>query len=285
MYWDHCRTTVIVMDRMRGIPISQNEALLDAGVSLSKLSRAGVGIFLKQVFRDGFFHADMHPGNIFVAVDDENKGKFIALDFGIVGTLTETDKNYLARNFVAFFRRDYKGIATAHVEAGWAPPSTRTDDFEAAIRALCEPIFDRPLHEISFGKVLLHLFQISRRFNVEIQPQLVMLQKTLLNVEGLGRQLDPDLDLWKTAKPFLERWVSEQLGWRAMLHGVLEESPHWARALPQFPRLLHQALQQDRAAPFKPALNQLIAAQRCQNRLLALIAALLLVWLVIEYAR
>jgi ubiquinone biosynthesis protein len=281
MYWDYCSTTVIVMDRMRGIPVSHNEALLDAGISLSRLSRAGVEIFLTQVFRDGFFHADMHPGNIFVAVDGKDKGKYIALDFGIVGTLTETDKNYLARNFVAFFRRDYKGIATAHVEAGWAPPSTRADDFEAAIRALCEPIFDRPLHEISFGKVLLHLFQISRRFNVEIQPQLVMLQKTLLNVEGLGRQLDPDLDLWKTAKPFLERWVSEQIGWRAMLYGVLDESPHWVRTLPQFPRLMHQALRRDGAAQLKPDLDELIAAQRRQNRLLALIAALLLAWLIV----
>jgi ubiquinone biosynthesis protein len=283
MYWDYCSTTVIVMDRMRGIPISHNEALLDAGISLSKLSRAGVEIFLTQVFRDGFFHADMHPGNIFVAVDGEDKGKFIALDFGIVGTLTETDKNYLARNFVAFFRRDYKGIATAHVEAGWAPPSTRADDFEAAIRALCEPLFDRPLHEISFGKVLLHLFQISRRFNVEVQPQLVMLQKTLLNVEGLGRQLDPNLDLWKTAKPFLERWVNEQLGWRAMLYGVLDESPHWARTLPQFPRLIHQALRRDGAAQITPTLDKLVAVQRRMNRLLALIAALLLAWLAIEY--
>ncbi|MDR2789192.1 MAG: ubiquinone biosynthesis regulatory protein kinase UbiB [Candidatus Accumulibacter sp.] len=285
MYWDHCGTTVIVMDRMRGIPISHNEALAAAGISLPALSRAGVEIFLTQVFRDGFFHADMHPGNVFVAVDGEDKGKFIALDFGIVGTLTETDKNYLVRNFVAFFRRDYKGIATAHVEAGWAPPGTRTDEFEAAIRAICEPLFDRPLREISFGKVLLHLFQTARRFNIEVQPQLVMLQKTLLNVEGLGRQLDPDLDLWKTAKPFVERWVSEQLGWRAALRGVLEEVPHWARSLPQLPRLAHRALQREGAAQFDSGLDRLIAAQRLQNRLLALIAALLLARLVIEYVK
>jgi ubiquinone biosynthesis protein len=242
-----------------------------------------VEIFLAQIFRDGFFHADMHPGNIFVAVDEENKGKYIALDFGIVGTLTDADKDYLARNFVAFFRRDYKYVATAHLEAGWVPPDTRIDEFEAAIRSVCEPVFDRPLHEISFGKVLLRLFQTSRRFNVEIQPQLVMLQKTLLNVEGLGRQLDPNLDLWKTARPFVERWVSEQIGWRAALRSLADEAPAWARSLPQLPRLAHRALRQDGAAQIAPILTRLVAAQRRQNRLLALIAAALLAWLAIEY--
>ncbi len=283
VYWDFCSTTVMVMDRMHGIPISHNDALVAAGISLTELSRAGVEIFFTQVFRDGFFHADMHPGNIFVAVDGANKGKYIALDLGIVGTLTDTDKNYLAQNFLAFFQRDYKRVAEAHVEAGWAPPDTRVDEFEAAIRAVCEPIFDRPLHEISFGKVLLRLFQTSRRFNVQIQPQLVMLQKTLLNVEGLGRQLDPDLDLWKTAKPFLERWMSEQLGWRALLRGVKEESPGWARALPQMPRLVHHALRREGAAQLAPLLAELAAGQRRQNRLLALITVLLLVWLAIQY--
>ncbi|MDR2112810.1 MAG: ubiquinone biosynthesis regulatory protein kinase UbiB [Candidatus Accumulibacter sp.] len=286
VYWDFCSTTIMVMDRMRGIPISHNEALAAAGVSLSELSRAGVEIFFMQVFRDGFFHADMHPGNIFVAVDGVDKGKYIALDFGIVGTLTEADKNYLVRNFVAFLRRDYKSVATAHVEAGWVPAGTRVDEFEAAIRAVCEPVFDRPLHEISFGKVMLRLFQTSRRFNVEIQPQLVMLQKTLLQVEGLGRQLDPDLDLLNAARPFVERWMSEQIGWRAALHCVLEESTYWARSLPQLPRLAHQALRQEgTAAQLKPVLLRLVTAQRRQNRLLALIAALLLAWLALEYAR
>ena len=215
VHWDWCTSSVMVMERMHGIPISRREALAAAGVDLKALSRAGVEIFFTQVFRDGFFHADMHPGNIFVATEGKH-GRYIALDFGIVGTLTDTDKNYLAQNFLAFFRRDYKRVAQAHIEAGWAPADTRVDEFEAAIRAVCEPIFDRPLSEISFGKVLLRLFQTSRRFNVEIQPQLVMLQKTLLNIEGLGRQLDPDLDLWQTAKPFLERWMSEQLGWRGL---------------------------------------------------------------------
>ena len=283
VYWDLCTTTVMVMDRMHGIPISQNEALVAAGIDLSDLSRAGVEIFFTQVFRDGFFHADMHPGNIFVATCGEDKGKYIALDFGIVGTLTDTDKNYLAQNFLSFFRRDYKGVATAHVEAGWAPADTRVDEFEAAIRAVCEPIFDRPLREISFGKVLLRLFQTSRRFNIEIQPQLVMLQKTLLNIEGLGRQLDPNLDLWTTAKPFLERWMSEQLGWRAVLRGLKEESPHWARTVPQLPRLIHQALRRDKPAELAPILAELAATQRRQNRLLGFIALLLLAFLIIPY--
>ncbi|MDR0441408.1 MAG: ubiquinone biosynthesis regulatory protein kinase UbiB [Candidatus Accumulibacter sp.] len=283
MYWDFCSTSVMVMDRMHGIPISHNDTLVAAGIDLTELARAGVEIFLMQVFRDGFFHADMHPGNVFVAVDGEDKGKFIALDFGIIGTLTDADKNYLARSFVAFFRRDYKGVATAHVEAGWVPPDTRTDEFESAIRAICEPVFDRPLREISFGKVLLNLFQISRRFNIEVQPQLVMLQKTLLNVEGLGRQLAPDLDLWQAAQPFVERWVSEQLGWRALLYGVLDESPHWARALPQLPRLVHQALRRDSATRLLPIMDKLAAIQRRQNRLLTLIATLLLVWLATQY--
>jgi ubiquinone biosynthesis protein len=254
VYWDQCTTTVMVMERMRGIPISQTGALIVAGIDLPALSRAGVEIFFTQVFRDGFFHADMHPGNIFIATDPEHHGRYIALDFGIVGTLTDTDKNYLAQNFLAFFQRDYKRVATAHIEAGWAPPDTRADEFEAAVRAVCEPIFDRPLHEISFGRVLLRLFQTSRRFNVEIQPQLVMLQKTLLNIEGLGRQLDPNLDLWKTAKPFLERWMNEQVGRRAFQRGVEQEAPNWARMLPQLPRLVHQALARPEAPNVAPQL-------------------------------
>jgi ubiquinone biosynthesis protein len=283
VYWDFCCTTVMVMDRMYGIPISHSEALTAAGVSLTELSRAGVEIFFTQVFRDGFFHADMHPGNIFVAVDGADKGKYIALDFGIVGTLTESDKNYLARNFLDFFRRDYRRVAESHVEAGWVPPGTRTDELETAIRMVCEPIFDRPLREISFGKVLLRLFQTSRRFNVEIQPQLVMLQKTLLNVEGLGRQLDPDLDLWKTAKPLLERWVSEQIGWRAVLRGVKDESSDWARTLPQLPRLIDHALRREGLAQLAPILARLVAVERRQNLLLALIVALLLAGMAIQY--
>ena len=205
MHWDYCSQSVIVMERMHGIPISQTQKLIDAGVDLKKLSREGVEIFFTQVFRDGFFHADMHPGNILVSIAPETFGRYIALDFGIVGTLTDFDKDYLSQNFIAFFRRDYKRVAQAHIESGWAPKDTRVDELEAAVRACCEPIFDRPLAEISFGQVLLRLFQTSRRFNIEVQPQLVLLQKTLLNIEGLGRQLDPELDLWSTAKPALEK--------------------------------------------------------------------------------
>ena len=271
VHWDFCTSTVMVMERMKGVPISQTERLVAEGIDMKKLSAAGVEIFFTQVFRDGFFHADMHPGNIFVAAD----GRYIALDFGIVGTLTDTDKNYLAQNFLAFFRRDYKRVAEAHIESGWAPKDTRVDEFEAAIRAVCEPIFDRPLKDISFGKILLRLFQTSRRFNVEIQPQLVMLQKTLLNIEGLGRQLDPELDLWKTAKPFLERWMSEQVGWRGLVKTFKQEAPYLARTLPQLPRLVHQVLAQPAKADLAPQLERLIAAKTVQNRWLAVIAALL----------
>ena len=283
VYWDYCTTTVMVMERMRGIPISQREALMAAGIDFPTLSRAGVEIFFTQVFRDGFFHADMHPGNIFVATDEVNHGKYVALDFGIVGTLTDVDKNFLAQNFLAFFQRDYKRVAMAHVESGWAPADTRVDEFEASIRSVCEPIFDRPLHEISFGRVLLRLFQTSRRFNIEIQPQLVMLQKTLLNIEGLGRQLDPNLDLWTTAKPFLERWMKEQFGWRAFDRAMKQEAPNWARILPQMPRLMHQSLSREKPVDLAPILGALAAAQRQQNRWLAFVALLLVVLLAIHY--
>ena len=238
VYWDYCGKDVMVMDRMDGIPVSQVDALRAAGVDLPKLATAGVELFFTQVFRDAFFHADMHPGNILV----KPHGQYVALDFGIMGTLTEVDKQYLARNFLAFLHRDYKGVALAHLESGWVPPGTRIDELEAAVRAVCEPVFDRPLKDISFGRVLLQLFQASRRFNVEIQPQLVLLQKTLLNIEGLGRQLDPELDLWKTAKPFLERWMNEQFGWRALVKTLQTEAPQWATLLPQLPRLAHTYL-------------------------------------------
>jgi ubiquinone biosynthesis protein len=283
VYWDHCTTTVMVMERMHGIPVSQKETLVAAGIDLSALSRAGVEIFFTQVFRDGFFHADMHPGNIFVATDEVHHGKYVALDFGIIGTLTDVDKDYLAQNLLAFFHRDYKRVATAHIEAGWAPADTRVDEFEAAIRSVCEPIFDRPLREISFGRVLLRLFQTSRRFNVEIQPQLVMLQKTLLNVEGLGRQLDPELDLWTTAKPFLERWMKDQIGWRALAQSIKQEAPNWSRTLPQLPRLVHRALSREKSNELAPILAELASVQRRQNFLLAVIVLLLLALLAFRY--
>ena len=202
MFWDYCSEAVIVMERVSGIPIGRIDELRAAGINLKKLSRDGVEIFFTQVFKHGFFHADMHPGNIYVGDSGVDFNKYIAIDFGIVGTLTDVDKNYLAQNFLAFFHRDYKRVAVLHVESGWVPKGTRIDELESAIRATCEPVFDLPLARISLGQVLLRLFQTSRRFNVEIQPQLVLLQKTLLNIEGLGRQLDPELDLWSTAQPF-----------------------------------------------------------------------------------
>ncbi|MBU1395671.1 MAG: ubiquinone biosynthesis regulatory protein kinase UbiB [Gammaproteobacteria bacterium] len=274
VYWDYCGHDVMVMDRMDGIPVSQIERLRESGVDIPKLAATGVEIFFTQVFRDGFFHADMHPGNILVRPGSE---QYIALDFGIMGTLTEVDKQYLARNFLAFFRRDYKGVALAHLESGWVPADTRMDELEAAVRAVCEPVFDRPLKDISFGRVLLQLFQASRRFNVEIQPQLVLLQKTLLNIEGLGRQLDPELDLWKTAKPFLERWMNEQLGWRALVKNLQTEAPKWAALLPQLPRLAHHALNENRLAQLEAGLTLMLRQQQARNKWLGAIAGLLAV--------
>ncbi|MEO7580751.1 MAG: ubiquinone biosynthesis regulatory protein kinase UbiB [Massilia sp.] len=270
MYWDYCSSSVIVMERMHGIPVSQIDRLAQAGVDLKKLSSDGVEIFFTQVFRDGFFHADMHPGNILVSVAPETFGRYIALDFGIVGTLNDFDKDYLSQNFLAFFRRDYKRVAEAHIESGWAPRETRVDELEAAVRACCEPIFDRPLKDISFGQILLRLFQTSRRFNVEVQPQLVLLQKTLLNIEGLGRQLDPDLDLWKTAKPYLERWMGEQVGIRGLFERLKAEAPRYTHILPQLPRLVHRALTQagEPRTEDTVLLRQLLEEQRRTNRML-----------------
>ena len=273
VYWDWCNSEVMVMQRMEGTPISHRARLVEQGIDIKRLARAGVEIFFTQVFRDGFFHADMHPGNIFVAFDTANRGKYIALDFGIMGTLSEQDKSYLAQNFLAFFNRDYRRVAQAHLDAGWVPAGTRLDDFEAAIRAVCEPIFARPLKEIFFGKLLLRLFQTSRRFNVEVQPQLVLLQKTLLNIEGLGRELDPDLDLWQTAKPFLERWLSEQVGWRGLLRTLRKEAPYWAQTLPELPRLLHRLVAEDRMGGLQAALDRLAAENRRRNDLLAALLA------------
>ncbi|MDH3900290.1 MAG: ubiquinone biosynthesis regulatory protein kinase UbiB, partial [Gammaproteobacteria bacterium] len=240
VYWPYCRTNVMVMERISGIPISNITALKEHGVDLQTLSEHGVEIFFTQVFQHNFFHADMHPGNIFVSPD----GLYKAVDFGIMGTLNPVDQRYLAENFLAFFRRDYRRVAELHVESEWVPSGTRVDEFESAIRTVCEPIFEKPLKEISFGNVLLRLFQTARRFNMVVQPQLVLLQKTLLNIEGLGRQLNPDLDLWKTAKPFLERSMSEQLGTRALLRNLKNSIPAWSETLPDIPLLVHTYLEQ-----------------------------------------
>ena len=288
MYWDWCSTEVMTMERMHGIPIGQMERMRKAGIDLKKLSRDGVEIFFTQVFRHGFFHADMHPGNILVGDAGPDFNRYIALDFGIVGTLSDVDKNYLAQNFVAFFQRDYRRVAELHLESGWVPAETRVEELEGAVRACCEPVFDRPLREISLGLVLMRLFQASRRFNVEIQPQLVLLQKTLLNIEGLGRQLDPELDLWVTAKPILERWMREQIGFEGFAERMKLESRQWARLIPELPRLAHDALVHRIRPATDPVaralLERLAAEQRRTQRWLRTFSALavaalaMLVW-------
>lgn len=268
MLWDYCAPNVIVMERMSGIAVSQVDKLREAGIDIRKLSSSAVEVFFLQALRDGFFHADMHPGNIYVADSGEHKGRWIALDFGIVGTLTEGDKSYLAQNFLAFFKRDYRRVALLHLESGWVPAGTRIDALEGAIRAACEPIFNRPLKDISFAQVLVRLFETSRRFNVEVQPQLVLLQKTLFNIEGLGRQLDPDLDLWATAMPFLERHMHRQMGLQGLEQRFGHEVGQWIQWLPQWPRLLHQALVDApaRAAAQQAQWRQLLDESRKRNR-------------------
>lgn len=242
IHWDFVRKNVLVMERIYGTPIRDIESLLEQETDMERLAALGVEIFFTQVFSHNFFHADMHPGNIFVDTDNPKAPKYIAVDFGIMGTLSQTDKRYLAENFLAFFQRDYYKVAKLHVESGWVPSHTRIDEFESAIRSVCEPIFERPLKEISFGKLLLRLFQTARRFNMEVQPQLVLLQKTLLNIEGLGRQLYPDLDLWKTAKPFLENWMEEQVGPRALLRNIKDDLPYLIEKMPEIPGLVYKSL-------------------------------------------
>ncbi|HQT05464.1 MAG TPA: ubiquinone biosynthesis regulatory protein kinase UbiB, partial [Thiotrichales bacterium] len=231
IYWSHTATQVMTMERIFGSPVSDVDALRAQGVSIEKLSENGVIIFFTQVFKHNFFHADMHPGNIFVLPD----GRYAAIDFGIMGTLTPEDQRYLAENFLAFFNRDYWRVAQLHIDSNWVGADTRVNELEAAIRSVCEPIFDRPLKDISFGLVLLRLFQVARRFKMEVQPQLVLLQKTLLNIEGLGRQLNDELDLWKTAKPFLQEWMNERLGPKGFVRGVKEQLPFLMENLPQLP--------------------------------------------------
>lgn len=236
VYWPWTRTRVLVMERISGIPVNDTARLLEAGVDLKTLAERGVEIFFTQVFRHNFFHADMHPGNIFVS----REGQYMAVDFGIMGSLSDQDQRYLAENFHAFFKRDYRRVAELHVESRWVPADTRVDEFESAIRSVCEPIFQRPLKDISFGYLLLRLFQTARRFHMEVQPQLVLLQKTLLNIEGLGRQLYPELDLWQTAKPFLERWMSERIGPRAFVRSMVRNAPFLLENLPELPQMMHE---------------------------------------------
>lgn len=249
IYADYCRKNVLVMERIYGIPIADIDTLKEKGTNFKLLAERGVSVFFTQVFRDSFFHADMHPGNIFIAPDNLQSPQYIAIDFGIVGTLNRDDKRYLAENFVAFFNSDYRKVAELHVDSGWVPADTNIDEFEMAIRTVCEPIFHKPLAEISFGHVLLQLFNTARRFDMVVQPQLVLLQKTLLYIEGLGRQLYPQLDLWETAKPFLENWMKEQVGLGAMLHKVKNNLPFWSEKLPDVPDLVFDSLKQLKTLP------------------------------------
>ena len=238
IHWPLTRQKVMVMERIHGIPVGEIEQLRAGGADFKLLAERGVEIFFTQVFRDNFFHADMHPGNIFVDLPD----KYIAVDFGIVGSLSLSDQRYLAENFLAFFNRDYRKVAEMHVESGWVPSTTRIEEFESAIRSVCEPIFEKPLKDISFGQLLLRLFQTAQRFDMRVQPQLVLLQKTLLNIEGLGRQLYPELDLWQTAKPYLEKWFHERIGPKAKIDKIIKQFPEFAEQFPQIPSLLYKAL-------------------------------------------
>lgn len=253
--WQLTTTNLLVQERIYGIPIGNIEQLNAHSVNMEKLAETGVEIFFTQAFKHGFFHADMHPGNIMVDVSNPEKPHYIAIDFGIMGTLSPEDQNYLADNFLAFFNSDYRRVAELHVKSGWVPADTRVDEFEAAIRSVCEPIFAKPLNEISFGQVLLRLFQTARRFNMEVQPQLVLLQKTLLNIEGLGRQLYPELDLWKTAKPILEQWMHEKMSWQATLKTLQQEAPNWIQTLPKLPAMLHDIAQQTQDGKLKMQLS------------------------------
>ena len=244
IYWDYCRPEVMVQERIYGTPISDMETLREAGTNIQLLAENGVEIFFTQVFRHNFFHADMHPGNIFVILTDPERPKYAAVDFGIVGTLSPEDQRYLAENFLAFFDRDYHRIAKLHIDSGWVPAGTRVDQLEAAVRTVCKPIFNKPLAEISFAQVLMRLFRVAQRFDVEVQPQMILLHKTLFNIEGLGRQLYPELDLWKTAQPVLKQWMDEQIGGRAMLKDVRENLPQLREALRELPGILNSVGEQ-----------------------------------------
>lgn len=291
VYWDYSHKNVMVMERIHGVPVADISTLNKANVDMKCLAERGVEIFFTQVFSHSFFHADMHPGNIFVDVSNPQKPKYIAIDCAIMGSLDDEDKNYLARNLLAFFQRDYRLVAELHVESGWVPKGTPVHAFESAIRSVCEPMFAKPLKDISFGQVLIGLFQTARRFNMEVQPQLVLLEKTLLNIEGLGRQLYPDLDLWVTAKPFLEKWMREQVGPKRVIEEVRKQAPQWAGQLPQIPNLIFSALSQvsrqhEHMQAQTDAIQQLHTEikKKHRNRPLRLLGALCLgaAWFIID---
>jgi ubiquinone biosynthesis protein len=294
VYWDYCRTDVMVMERIHGVPISDMARLKASGANIAQLAENGVRIFFTQVFRHNFFHADMHPGNIFVLIDNPASPRYAAVDFGIVGTLDPRDQHYLAENFLAVFNRDYHRVAQLHLESGWVPADTRVDEMESAVRTVCEPIFDRPLKDISFGRILLRLFEISRRFNMQIQPQLILLQKTLLNVEGLGRDLYPELDIWNTASPILRQWMRERTSVTGLLRSLRTQAPELMTAARSLPLILQRLLRerpdaaaQEQAAQLRQLREDLARAQRRRDALM--IGVLLLVgggtWLALERGR
>ncbi|MGX2968245.1 ubiquinone biosynthesis regulatory protein kinase UbiB [Ursidibacter sp. B-7004-1] len=269
MYQDFCYKNVIVMERIYGIPVANIDELKANGTDMKLLAERGVQVFFTQVFRDSFFHADMHPGNIFVNPNHPENPQYIGIDCGIVGTLNQNDKRYLAESFVAFFNRDYRRVALMHVESGWTPADTNIDAFEQAFREVCEPIFAKPLSEISFGHVLLNLFNVAREFNMEVQPQLVLLQKTLLYIEGLGRQVYPQLDLWQTAKPFLQDWLNEQVGVKAMFRQVQQRLPQFREHFAEFPETVFQALQQQKQINLRLSeINQSLQSQKNNSSLI-----------------
>ncbi|MFK7888182.1 MAG: ubiquinone biosynthesis regulatory protein kinase UbiB [Gammaproteobacteria bacterium] len=270
IFWDLCRPNAMVMERVSGIPVADIAQLEERGVNMEVLANRGVEIFFTQVFRHNFFHADMHPGNIFVDATDPAMPSYIAIDFGIVGTLTPSDQHYLAGNLLAFFKRDYRKVAQLHIESGWVPTGTRVDEFESAIRTVCEPIFNKPLKDISFGQFLVRLFSVARRFEMEVQPQLVLLQKTLLNIEGLGRQLYPDLDLWQTAKPFLEDWMIDQTSGKELFNKLKEHLPELSESVQLLPNLAFKALQQAADGKLQMQLDPAIAErERLRDRRMA----------------
>ncbi len=265
IYWDFTNPSMLVMERIYGIPVADLDTLKKNNTNLKALAEKGVEIFFTQVFRDSFFHADMHPGNIFVNPDHPENPQYIAVDFGIMGSLSPQDQSYLARNLLAFFNRDYHQVARLHIDSGWVPESTRVNDFESAIRTVCEPIFERPLAEISFGQFLLRLFQTARRFDMEIQPQLVLLQKTLLNIEGLGRQLYPELDLWSTAHPFLEQWMKERVAPPGMVKNIQQHLPEWIEQAPEIPKLIHDVFSHLKTIDTNPAAQPFTMSSRSRR--------------------
>ncbi len=286
IYWDHVRQNVLVLERLNGIPVTDIDALRKAGINLKKLAERGVTIFFTQVFRDCFFHADMHPGNIFVSPAHPDNPKYLCVDFGIMGSLSEKDKRYLAENLLAFFRRDYRRVAELHIESAWVERHTRIDEFESAIRTVCEPIFEKPLKDISFAAIVLKLFQVARRFHMEVQPELVLLQKTLLAVEGLGRQLDPELNLWNTAKPFLEKWVRAQAGPKAFFTQIRNNIPFYVEQLPNLPRLCHDVLELQKELQHRELEQSIVRSKKYQKAktfLIGLSSGVLLCILFVHY--